>query len=136
MNLHSKLLKGYLIDPSERTISEIAVSSQWPNITSHLGMDFQRSNSIPLNRQGDVIYLNEDCPFTEETPSFMLPILGTKIKDDYYKIHGQSLILGSSSDGAERSAVISKIDLESMLIWSSKMKPKLKMVFRHNELPH
>jgi hypothetical protein len=117
-------------------VYEIDIPVDHINIASYLGDDVQSYQSIRINKLGDVVYLSEDCAFTDETPSFLIPILGTKLKDNYYKLYGNGLVLGSDRFDTDKSVAILKSDLDDLIIWTNKFKPNLKMVFRHDETQH
>ncbi len=88
-------MKAYLIDPFQKSISEVNYSGDWQNINRMIGCDY--FTTVMLNDDGDTAFVDDEGLLKDQAEMQYFRI---RMAPDFHQtIAGKGLVLGTDSQG-------------------------------------
>ncbi len=96
-------MKAFLIDPKERTVTEVDHDGDYKTVCALLGCP--RIDAAGINDKGDVIYVDDEGLFVEDPAFFMYKGFPTPMA-------GKGLVVGTDEEGAD---IAPSVDMDHLM---------------------
>ncbi len=103
-------MKAYLIDASQKAVSEVELAEGLADVRTLIGYDSVDSDEVDAS--GDRLFFDESCFLRDQTGKGRFKL------DNLAPVAGKAVVVGSSDDGATlRDAAVGLDALKARITW-------------------